>query len=277
MDIKLIALDLDGTTLRSKSVLSEETKEALEAAIRKGVHVVVATGRTFTALPKCIFEIEGLRYAITSNGAHTTDLSIQKTIYSNCADGVAMEKVRELLMANRQHPVEVFTEGRAYIDQAVFDDVKENGSTYMDAEYIMDTRNPVPCIYSFMLDNKDAIENINIHLEDLEDKRRLNEILRDYRGITVTSSVPHNIEIGGETTSKATAIFSLCHMLGIDEENVMAVGDSPNDIAMIKAAGLGIAVGNAVDEVKEIADFITLSNQEDGVAYAVKKFVLVDC
>ncbi|MBR5129263.1 MAG: HAD family phosphatase [Firmicutes bacterium] len=277
MEIKLIALDLDGTTLRSKSVLSKETKEALEAAIRKGVHVVIATGRTFSALPDCIFEIEGLRYAITSNGAHTTDLSTNQTIYSNCADGNAIEKVRELLMANRQYPVEVFTEGRAYIDQYVYDDVKENGSTYMDAEYIMDTRNPVPSVYEFMLDNKDQIENINIHFEHLEDKRKFNDILRLYEGITVTSSVPHNIEIGGETTSKATAIFSLCHMLGIEDKDVMAVGDSPNDMAMIKAAGLGVAVGNAVEEVKAIADFITLSNSEDGVAHAVKKFVLEDC
>lgn len=274
MDIKLIALDLDGTTLRSRSVLSEETKTTLEDAIKKGVHVVVATGRTFASLPGSIFKIKGLEYVITSNGAHITELSSMKNIYSNCADGAAIEKVRKLLKDNRQYPVEVFTDGKAYIDEAVYEDVKNNGSDYMDAEYIVKTRNPIPCVYNFMLEHKDYIENINIHFRNLEDKKNFNEILKSCEDITVTSSMPHNIEIGGKTTSKASAIYNLCQMLDIEESNVMAVGDSPNDSVMIQMAGVGVAMGNAVEEIKAIADYITLSNNEDGVAHAVKKFVL---
>lgn len=274
MDIKLIALDLDGTTLRRGSILSEETKEALEGAIKKGVHVVIATGRTFASLPECIFEIEGLEYVITSNGAHIKDLNIDETIYSNCAAGSAIEKVRDLLYNHREYPVEVFTDGHAYIDEVVYEDIKNNGSDYMDANYIVKTRNPIPCVYDFMLEHKDEVENINIHFRSLEDKANFKVVLEELDGITVTSSMPHNIEIGGETTSKATAIFDLCQRLNIEEENVMAVGDSPNDSAMIMAAGLGVAMGNAVDEVKEIADYVTFSNAEDGVAHAVRKFVL---
>lgn len=277
MDIKLIALDLDGTTLRRGSILSDETKDALEKAIKKGVHVVIATGRTFASLPECIFEIEGLEYVITSNGAHIKDLTIDETIYSNCADGDAIENVRDLLYQHREYPVEVFTDGHAYIDEIVYEDVKNNGSDYMDANYIVRTRNPIPCIYDFMLKHKNDVENINIHFKSLEDKANFKVVLEELEGITVTSSMPHNIEIGGATTSKATAIFDLCQRLCIDEANVMAVGDSPNDSAMIIAAGLGIAMGNAVDEVKEIADYVTLSNSEDGVAHAVRKFVLEDC
>lgn len=277
MDIKLIALDLDGTTLRSKSILSEATKDALERAIKKGVHVVIATGRTFASLPEPIFGIEGLEYVITSNGAHITDLRTNGTIYSNCADGTAIEKVREILYAHREFPVEVFTDGHAYIDEMVYEDVKNNGSDYMDANYILRTRNPIPCVYDFMLEHKNDIENINIHFRDLQDKAEFKVLLEEYEGITVTSSMPHNIEIGGATTSKATAIFDLCQRLNIEESNVMAIGDSPNDSAMIIASGLGIAMGNAVDEVKEISDYVTLSNNEDGVAYAVRKFVLEDC
>ena len=277
MDIKLIALDLDGTTLRRGSILSDETKEALEEAIKKGVHVVIATGRTYASLPECIFEIEGLEYVITSNGAHIKDLNIDETIYSNCADGNAIEEVRDLLYNHREYPVEVFTDGHAYIDEIVYEDIKNNGSDYMDANYIVKTRNPIPCVYDFMLEHKDEVENINIHFRSLEDKANFKVVLEELEGITVTSSMPHNIEIGGETTSKATAIFDLCQRLNIEEENVMAVGDSPNDSAMIMAAGLGVAMGNAVDEVKEIADYVTLSNAEDGVAHAVRKFVLQDC
>ena len=92
-----------------------------------------------------------------------------------------------------------------------------------------------------------------------------------FKEITVTTSQTHNLEIGGRTTSKADAIANLCKFLSISEENVMAVGDSPNDGAMIEAAGLGVAVANALDEVKEKADYITLSNNDNGVAYAIKK------
>ena len=274
MKIKLIALDLDGTTLRSKSVLSEETKDTLEAAIKKGVHVVVATGRTFTALPEQIFDIDGLEYIITSNGAYITRLKDKKVIYENYLEPEGAVRMHSLLSRFRQFPIEVFTQGRAYIDRQVFDDVKKNGSDYMDAAYIVRTRTPVENVYDLLLNKKEKIENINIHFRDFRDTEVMKELLEKEKDITVTSSMPHNLEIGGKTTSKAQAVAALCRILKIEEEDVMAAGDSPNDGAMIKAAGLGVAMGNAVDEIKEMADFVTLTNEEDGVAFAVRKFVL---
>lgn len=272
-EIKLIALDLDGTTLKKGAVLSEPTRDTLERAIKRGVHVVIATGRVFSALPESIFDIEGLEYVITSNGAHITRLKDMKRIYSDYPSETSMEEVRDVLAARREYPIEVFTDGAAYIDRRVYEDVKENGSDYMDASYIARTRTPVADIYEFLTDNKNQIENINIHFSSFEDKAKLKKVLAKVSGITVTSSMPHNLEIGGRTTSKASAIASLCRLLNIKEKNVMAVGDSPNDEAMIKAAGVGVAMGNAEEEVKACADFITLSNGEDGVAYAVEKFV----
>ena len=274
MDIKLIALDLDGTTLRSRSILSVETREALENAIKKGVHVVVATGRVFGALPECIFDIRGLEYVITSNGAFITRLKDMETVYSNCAEAHSIEKVEQILRQNTEFPIEVFTKGRAYIDREIYEYLKCNDCSYMSAEYVLKTRQPIEGIYDFLQENKEEIENINIHFEFLEDKAKLKKSLEEIDGITITSSMLHNLEIGGETTSKATAIMNLCNILGIEEKNVMAVGDSPNDSEMIMAAGLGIAMGNALDEGKAIADYVTLSNEEDGVAYAVRKFIL---
>lgn len=273
MNIRMIALDLDGTTLNGWG-LTQNTKETLEEAIRAGVHVVIATGRTYSSLPEDIFKIEGLEYIITSNGAHITNLISGKTIYSNCTEGTVIEKLSYMLEAASKHPIEVFTEGRAYIDKDVFDYISENGCSFMNVGYIQRTRTPVPEIYNFLRDHKDYIENINIHFEHLDEKAEFKNLLEKEKGITVTSSFPHNIEIGGATTSKATAIEHLCKFLGIDESNVMACGDSLNDCAMIEAAGLGVAMGNAEEEVKAVADFVTLSNTDDGVAYAVRKFVL---
>ncbi|MBS5334092.1 MAG: Cof-type HAD-IIB family hydrolase [Clostridiales bacterium] len=273
MKIKLIALDLDGTTLRKGSVLSERTRHTLEEAINRGVHVVVATGRVFSALPDTIFDIEGLEYIITSNGAHITRLKDMKQIYFNYPDENAIEQVGDFLAVRKEFPVEVFTCGKAYIDRTVYEDVRDNGSDYMDAKYIVKTRNPVDDIYGFLKEHRREIENINIHFRNFDDKAELKKLLALNSEITVTSSMPHNLEIGGKTTSKAKAIAALCEILGIDEKNVLAAGDSPNDEAMIKAAGIGVAMGNAEEEVKACADFVTLTNQEDGVAYAIEKFV----
>ncbi len=272
-EVRMIALDLDGTTL-GKDGISENTKSTLEAAIENGVHVVVATGRTFTALPEDIYKIRGLEYVISSNGAHITYLPEDKIIYSNCISASAAARMRELLESYSRYPIEVFTCGRAYIDESVYSDLMENGSDYMNAGYIRRTRTPVHDIYGFLEKNKENIENINIHFRFLDDKEKFKVLLKAEKDITATSSFIHNIEIGGATTSKAEAIARLCEITGIMEKNVMACGDSHNDMAMIRAAGLGVAMGNAEEEIKAAADFVTLSNVEDGVAFAVKKFVL---
>lgn len=274
MEIKLIALDLDGTTLAKGAVLTDETKQTLEAAIRKGVHVVIATGRTFSAVPQRVFDIDGLEYMINSNGAHVMRLADRKIIYSNCPDKEAVSEIGKFLEQHRQYPIEVFTEGSAYIDRRVYEDVKKNGSDYLDADYIVRTRTPVDDIYGFLYEHRDRIENINVEFREMSEKAAMREKLAAFKDITVTTSTTHNLEIGGKTTSKADAIANLCSLLSIEEKNVMAVGDSPNDGAMIEAAGLGVAMANALDEVKKKADFITLSNNDNGVAFAVKKFVL---
>lgn len=267
-NIKMIALDLDGTTL-TREGLSRRTKETLEEAISKGIDVVIATGRVFSALPEKIHTIKGLQHIITSNGAHITDAAEGKFIYSNYAEAEAIEHVHGILSAS-PHPVEVFTEGRAYIDRRVYDDLAENGSTYMSPKYVLRTRTPIDRIYDFMLAHREKIENINIHFEFFDEKDAMYERLKGIEGITVTSSFVHNLEVGGATTSKATALRELCRMYGYSMENVIAFGDSPNDSMMLKEAGIGVAMGNATDDVKEIADIITLTDNEEGVAYAIR-------
>ena len=98
-------------------------------------------------------------------------------------------------------------------------------------------------------------------------------VLLQLENATVTSSLDNNWEIGGATTSKANALRALTEMLGIKKEEMMACGDSPNDIAMLQEAGISVAVGNAKDPVKERASFISATNNEDGVAVAIDKFV----
>lgn len=272
MTVKLIALDLDGTTLNNHGVISEENRQALKNAADKGVNIVIATGRPRAALPKDVFEIDAIRYVLTSNGARITDLKENKTIYENCMSPLAAEKSVELLK-QYHYVLECFVDGVAYIEKAYYDKVKKSGESFRNTRYILETRNPVEDIYQHILDNKSAIENININFEDISEKPVMKEKLLTIPEATITSSFNHNLEIGGATTSKAEALRCMGEILGIKQSEMMAIGDSPNDIAMLKASGIPVAVGNAKEEVKAVAKYIAPTNHENGVADAVMHFV----
>ena len=270
--IKLIALDLDGTTL-TRNGLTRRTKETLEEAIENGLDVVIATGRPYSALPETVKTIKGLEHIIISNGAHIVRPLTGEFLYSNYVEREAILRVRDMLM-ERNFPVEVFTEGRAYVDRELYEDVKKNGSTYLAARYILRTREPVDRIYDFWFEHADSIENVNIQFEHQEDKAEMKSILEKAEGITLTSSTYHNLEVGGETTSKASALEEICRMKGLTMENIMAFGDSPNDGTMIREAGIGVAMENATADILEDADITAPSNDDEGVAYTIRMLLL---
>lgn len=273
MTIKLIALDLDGTTLNNDRVISAANRQALEEAVARGVNVVIATGRTFSALPPDVFEIKGIQYVLTSNGAVITDLRTRQVIYENCIAPSAVEKAVELLK-QYDFMIEAFTEGGAYIEKSHYDHIKETRLSFRHVDYVLTTRQPIDGLYDFILEHKGHIENINVNFENQEDRAMMREVLGTLPDTTLTTSFDHNLEIGGATTSKAGALKELGHILGVTPQEMMAVGDSPNDMAMMQIAGMPVAVGNAKEEVKAIAKYVTATNHEDGVAQAVRKLVL---
>ncbi len=273
--IEMIALDLDGTTL-ARGHITPRTRKALEEAIRQGIHVVIATGRVFVALPDDIFKIRGLRYVLTSNGAILTDLQKQEVVYTNCIGTEPLKQVLELLRSHPQFPVEVFTDGQAYIGRNYYEELEQHGEavTYMSRAYVLRTRKPVEDVYEFMERHTGTIENINIHFRNKEERQALRVLLAEVPDITLTSSMKLNIEIGGSTTSKASGLAALCELTGTSLAYTMACGDSPNDMAMLEECGLGVAVKSGEEEVLAMADCIVPSNEEEGVAYAVENFAL---
>ncbi|MBN7772030.1 Cof-type HAD-IIB family hydrolase [Clostridium aminobutyricum] len=273
MAIKLIALDLDGTTLNSLGKLSDVNRQALNAATANGVHVVIATGRVRSALPEDILNVSGIEYAITSNGAAITDLRKEKVVYQNCIASEAITGVYELLS---QYPfmVEIFLNGKAFVEKHIYDNIDKLGFTPKHTNYIKQTRLPYENVLTYMVQNRSIIENININFANQEDRIMMRERLKQLHKVTITTSFDHNLEIGGETTSKADALRNLCTTLGVNEREIMACGDSPNDEVMMSVAGLPVAMGNAKPSVKEISKYITGTNDENGVAQAIHKFVL---
>lgn len=273
MAIKLVALDLDGTTINNDRVISRRNREAMRRAAEQGVNIVVATGRPLGALPKDVFEIEAIRYALTSNGASITDIRDNTTFYENCISPKAVHAAVDLLR-QYDYVLETFVKGVAYIEGWYYRQVEETGSCFRDVNYILNTRKPVEDIYQFMMENDRHLENINVNFENLEEKPGMHEKLLQLPEATITSSFDHNLEIGGATTSKAEALGQMGRLLGVSRDEMMAIGDSPNDIAMLLESGMPVAVGNAKPEVKEIAKYIAPTNHEDGVADAIERFVL---
>ena len=273
MEIKMIGLDLDGTALNDNGEFSERTRQAFKKAYEKGIHVVIATGRAEFSLPKNISEIEGLEYVITSNGARVLRLSDGCVVYKNF---ISPQKVREIIevLKSQNARAEMFANGKAYISRSEYDGIVSGDILTRSKGYVMATRNPIDDIYAHMIDWEDHIENISVNYPNNEAKHECEKKLSELEGITVTSSFPLNNEIGGASTSKADALEYLLQSFGLNKDNLMVCGDSRNDIAMIEHAGLGIAMENADDCVKDAADITTLSNEEDGVAYAIEKYAL---
>ncbi|HZK02139.1 MAG TPA: HAD family hydrolase [Anaerovoracaceae bacterium] len=271
--IKLIALDLDGTTLKKGGKLTAETAEAIGKAIDNGTKVVIATGRVFSALPKIILGLEGLRYIITSNGAVVTDLQNGSAIYTNFIDEKAVMAVLETLR-KYDFMVEAFANGDAYMEEEVYYHIKKEGSPFNNGAYLLTTRKPIRDLFKYIYENRASMENINLSFTDPEDKAMMRNVLSRVKNISTTSAFAYNLEICGLTTSKADALKHLSERLGIKREEIMACGDSENDIDMLKYAGIPVAVANASEEVKAISKYISPSNEENGVAAAIEKFVL---
>lgn len=269
----MVALDLDGTTFDSAGDISERNASALTEAAARGVHIVVSTGRSYASLPQHIKDVKGIEYAITSNGAHVNIMEDGEQIYSDFLDPEAVEEIAEVKGLTGAD-IEVFINGRAYVDESYYNDVKENGCAYRNADYVIWSRRPVPDVTSLMLEHKEEIENVNFIYPTIEMLEEAKPRVCAIRNATITSSFVNNLEAGGPNTSKKTALLWLMDRLGVDAEELMCCGDAPNDIAMVELAGIGVAVANAWGGLKDHADYITASNDDDGIALAVEKFVL---
>ncbi len=269
----MVALDLDGTTLNSEREITPRTIAAFEACRDRGVHVVVSTGRPYGSLPENVTEAPGLEFAITSNGAHINYIRTGEAIYSDYLDPRAVEEVARIKEESGVY-IEVFVDGVAYTDESYLEDVRKNGCEYRSAEYVLWSRKPVKDSVKFMLDNKDKIENVNFVYPTLDMLEESRPVVEAIEHATITSSFKNNLEVGGPNTSKKSALIELMRRLNVDSSELMCCGDAPNDIQMLELAAVGVAVANAWGGTKDHADYVTDSNDEDGVAKAIEEFVL---
>ena len=275
MSIKLIALDLDGTLLDSRKRLSPQNKQALEACIARGVYIVPCTGRVAMGIPEEIRCIPGIRYAITVNGATIEDMETGQILESHLLDKEAALEIMELA---REYPVmyDVYAAGQGISENRFLNDLEPYGLTEEMIAMIRRTRKAVPDIREYVRQWPGQVDKVNLFFHDPETRSRLRKLLEAREDILVSSSLPTNLEINGAGAAKGNALLALAEHLGLKREETMACGDGDNDISMIKMAGLGVAMENAVPDILEAADWITGSNDESGVAKAIETWVLND-
>ena len=271
--IKILAFDMDDTLLDEHGKLSEGNRASIMRAMEKGYHVVIATGRVLAALPKDVVAVEGVQYAITSNGARITDLHTGKILFENLISPEAVDAIKPY-MGDDDVMMEIFFDDAVYADREDLTHLADFGRTNPKSqEYVLTTRKPVDDLMALLEENKDRMENINFITADNEKRLRWLAEIQKIPGVTACTSTPNNIEIGGLNTSKADALEELAAYLGMGKENIMAFGDSENDEQMVVRAGVGVAMGNSVPRLLDVADYIAPTNDDDGVAYTLEQLL----
>lgn len=241
-EIKLIALDMDGTVLNERGEISQQNADAIREAETQGVKVIFSTGRTKMTSSDYAASLNLSSYLITVNGSeiwdHKGELVERQLIHTD-----VMQWMWEL---SREHAVPFWA---VSCDKVWDNDMPAdiNSSEWMKCRF------------------------------EIEEQALREEIMKQLQargGLEISNSSPTNLEVNLLGVNKAIAIEKVCSHLDLSMNQVMSVGDSLNDLAMIKAAGLGIAMGNAQEAVKREADWITETNTNHGVAVAINKWVL---
>lgn len=275
MNYKLVCIDVDGTLLTTHGKVTARTKSALQEVHKRGIHVVVSTGRMYTDAAY-YSDLIGVRSpVVASNGALIKEKDNNDIIYRSVL-GEALSL--QILDAFRAHGVTPFfcTPDKFYYGSILFK------VFYLLAKIRGRRNNPICSEYVFSWqrwqhvlrkESENMIKCEIIH-RDIHSLQELCRDLRNMSQIELVESSKHNIEINCKGVSKGRALEFLADFYHFPREAIIAIGDSGNDISMLEYAGLGIAMGNAPAAVKERADYVTASNNEDGVAEALNKFVL---
>ncbi len=270
-DIRLIGLDLDGTTLTTDKKLTSHTKEVLEACIRQGIEVLPATGRVWSGIPEELMKMEGVHYVISSNGAAVVELATGKAVYTN---GIAWDRALEVFDILERYDTfyDAYAEGNGWCEARFYENLDDYGIEPLIQRLVKSSRTCIEDLREWVKEHKSPIEKINMFFRDEEKRQQAFRELSGIPDLAVTCSLTNNLEINHCTCNKGDALLNLGKILGISMEQIMACGDGNNDLEMVRNAGVGVAMENGEDSVKEAADYVTVTNDEEGVARAIELF-----
>jgi len=265
--IKLIVTDIDDTLVNSRNEISKKNREVIEKCKEQDIKVILASGRPDFGMMKIVEDLKldsYDNYLLSYNGARIANLKTGEVVYEKF---LSPERIKFLIDIALENDCDILT--------------YQNGDvlTNRDNEY---ARVEVGLVGAKLIIAENMKEHIKegaakvIILKHPDEAQAVKEKLQEELGdeYEVATSKPFFIEVNDKGISKGDSLDALCKKLGLTKDNVMALGDGLNDLSMIEFAGMGVAVDNANPVLKEAANFISKSNDEDGFAYAIEKFIL---
>lgn len=261
---KLIAIDLDGTLLTDDLQVSPGTVKAIQQAVAAGTIVTIATGRMFASAKQFAEQLDINVPLITYQGAIIQDIEEKEVIYERLVSPEIAKKLVEISIEQNVHL-------QVYQDDILYGAV-ENEELVSYAEGVL-----VP--YTVEPDLLKLAEKGFTKALFIDSPKKMDALQEELKVLFgdqahVAKSKPHFLEVTHPEANKGLALLHLAKTLGIDQSEIIGIGDNHNDRELIETAGLGVAMGNAVQEMKDIADFVTLTNNEEGVKHVIEKFVL---
>lgn len=268
---RLVAIDLDWTTLSSEKTIGGRTVSAVNAALEQGIEVIFCTGRSRAQFERYLAQFPKLRYAIASSGAVVYDVKSWDKLVSHELPPEIVERIFAVGETLDCFPF-MAMEGLSIYEGTKADQPLEYGlEDYLYEMYHFAT--PIDGIFQWYQSNRRPVESVSFYFRDHSPCDLVRQALKD---LPLYMSFPKEpcVEMSMDTADKGLALTALCARLGIPMEDTLVIGDSDNDLPMFRAAGFAVAVENASPAVKAAADAVTLDCDHDGVGAAIEKFVL---
>ena len=271
MERYAVFFDLDGTLLTTDKRVTERNRRALELAHSRGAYIVPTTGRIYDGMPGAVRELPFIDYAITVNGAEVYDVRARKALRR---EEISAARALEIfdIMEEFDCIYDCYAKGWGYMQREHYEKADEYVLEPHMRQMVKSVRTPVDDIRRYVASHFESVQKMQMFFRELKENERASEQLRiTLKDECITSSIRGNLEINSARANKGEGMKFLCEYLGVPIENSVAFGDGSNDMTMIRAAGTGVAMGNAIDEVKRAAKLVTARNDEDGVALALEK------
>ena len=273
-DIRIVALDLDGTLLDSQKRLSERNRASLARVAAQGVHVVPTTGRFFGMMPPAVRDLPFVRYAITINGAQVYDRATDETIVR---EEIPLDLALGIMETLDRYDVvyDCYRQSWGWMTAAQQAKAADYATDAHYLKMVREFRRPVPELKAHLRETaaEGDVQKIMLFATNRDREaaadclgRLAREVGVAFPSVKVTSSTWNNLEINIASAHKGRALQRFAEHLGLSLANCMAFGDGMNDFTMVEAAGCGVAMENAVPEVKRVAKLIAPANDADGVA-----------
>ncbi|MBQ6234027.1 MAG: HAD hydrolase family protein [Clostridia bacterium] len=272
--IRAILLDFDGTSLQQDQMfISLGNKRALWKALDMGIEIIPCTGRNADMIPPQIEAEPRIRYMVTSNGGRVIDRKTGKVIYQSTFTPEETAHLCRLYEGGKMYS-EIAAEGKLFIESAIRADPGLYSVPRHHVWYI-ETNRPIPLEKpsEYFLEHRIGAEKFNIYGVPEYMQESLIRGINDLGCAVMSAGAGKNIQFFPKRQSRVKAMNALFEFLGYGFESMMSLGDSALDADMIAKSAIGVAMGNAPDEIKAIADYVTAPYDEDGVAEAIYKFL----